>query len=57
MPVRSAVIAAGRDGGTAIYFALAQFDPYAAGLPYISSDPQSQGLTGSDGQTKAQSSE
>ena len=51
MPVRSAVIAVGRSGGTAIYFTLAQFDPYAAGPLYISSNPKSQGFTASDGPT------
>jgi hypothetical protein len=38
MPVRSAVIAAGRGGGPAIYFTPAQSDPWAAGPLCISSE-------------------
>jgi hypothetical protein len=40
---------AGSGGSSYIYFAVSQFDPYAAGLLYISSDSQSLGFTASDG--------
>jgi hypothetical protein len=42
-------VAAAATGSTNIYFTPVQFDPYAAGLLYTSSDPQSKGFTASDG--------
>ncbi len=41
--------AAGSGGSSYIYLTVPQFDPYAAGLLYISSDPESYGFTASDG--------
>jgi len=47
----TAIAAPGSGGSMYIYFSVGEFDPYAAGILYISSDPQSQGFTVSDGPT------
>jgi hypothetical protein len=54
LPDRSPVAAGGTDSA-GLYFTVPDFDPYAAGLQYVSSDPSSAGFTASDGQVPATS--
>lgn len=46
-------VAAGSTDGRAIYFFVQNFDPYAAGILYVSTDPGSAGFTASDGPVPA----
>jgi hypothetical protein len=51
--VPTAIAAPGSGSDIYLYFRVGDFDPYAAGLLYVSSDPESGGFTAMDGPVPA----